>query len=117
MTAYLGIDFGTTFTCISYKINEEEPKILLNENGEYTIPSIICFDKNSENIVLGHNEIHNYNKIHSWKRIIGKRFCEISKEELEYFKLNNMKLVEIEGNVYFEVFFINNFVINHDNDI
>ena len=55
----LGIDFGTTNTCVSYYHNDEY-KILPNDRGNYTTPSCIYFDKTSSEILYGETALEKH---------------------------------------------------------
>lgn len=48
----LGLDFGTSNTCISYFLNNKN-HIVINEYGEYTTPSCIFFSKDDDEILYG----------------------------------------------------------------
>ena len=103
---YLGVDFGTTYTCISYD-NNSTVKILINEYGYYTTPSAIFFDPQSENILFGQSTLNLNVVITNWKRIIGKTFSEITKDELEFFKSKNIKIVDVDNTPHFEILYNN----------
>lgn len=50
MSKVLGIDLGTTNSCVSV-IENNEPVIVLTGNGKRTTPSIVAFAKNGERLV------------------------------------------------------------------
>ena len=83
----IGIDLGTTFTCVgTWKIGKVE--IIINECGEKTTPSIVSFLKNE--IPVGTPAISSLienpkNTIYDSKRLIGRRFNDkIVQEEMKY---------------------------------
>ena len=50
-TDIIGIDLGTTNSCVAI-VENGVPRVIVNEDGERTIPSIVSFDGNQ--IVVGH---------------------------------------------------------------
>lgn len=50
-THAVGIDLGTTYSCISYLNEHGEPVTLANQEGELSTPSVVLFDKGGEVIV------------------------------------------------------------------
>lgn len=106
---YLGIDFGTTYTCVSY--HDSNFKILLNEDGYYTTPTAIFFDKNSSNILFGLSATQK-SKTHgtvitNWKRIIGKTFAELSEYDFDFFKSKSLNIIDRENIPHFEISYNN----------
>src|SRR4028118_2092632 len=47
MNVCLGIDLGTTFSCVSFLDEDGRPKIIPNSDGMETTPSVIWFDGKS----------------------------------------------------------------------
>ena len=86
----LGIDLGTTYSCVSVFRNGAI-EIIPNEISERTTPSVITFLENNE-IKAGEQTL-NYeiknpkNTIYSIKRLIGKEFNEKMSEEIKKRKL------------------------------
>jgi molecular chaperone DnaK len=83
MGKIIGIDLGTTNSCVSI-MDGREPKIILNEEGGRTTPSIVAFDNQGEVLVgqiAKRQAITNpENTIYSIKRFMGYRFDEASEE-------------------------------------
>ena len=96
MDITIGIDLGTTFSCVGY-IEDDKVKIFSNNFGEYTIPSVVSFVHNS--ILVGrparNSMISNYNNtIYNIKRIIGRKYND--KEVEEEIKNISYKIIEDE---------------------
>lgn len=65
----IGIDLGTAYSSVS--IFENEPKIIINDNGSNVIPSTVCFEKNG--YIVGIDSKNN-NTIYNIKRLIGRNY-------------------------------------------
>lgn len=84
MAKIIGIDLGTTNSCVAVMENGE-PKVLTNEEGGRTTPSIVAFTKDGETLVgqvAKRQAVTNpENTIFSSKRFIGRVFGETSHEQ------------------------------------
>ncbi len=93
MGKIIGIDLGTTNSCVAI-MEGSEPKVLVNEEGARTTPSVVAFAKDGEKLVgqiAKRQAVTNpENTIFSAKRFIGRRFDEI-KEELKLVPYNVVK--------------------------
>ncbi len=49
----IGIDLGTTYSCVSYVDDTGIVRVCDNQEGEQTTPSVVFFDPNGENTVVG----------------------------------------------------------------
>jgi molecular chaperone DnaK len=83
MSKVIGIDLGTTNSCISF-IQDGEPTVVTTPEGLRTTPSVVAFAKNGERLV-GHiakrQAITNPTQtIYSVKRFMGTRFEEVKNE-------------------------------------
>ena len=83
MGKVIGIDLGTTNSCVSF-VESGEPKVIINEEGNRTTPSVVSFGKESE-ILVGEpakrQAVVNPEKtIYSAKRLIGRRFEETEED-------------------------------------
>ena len=82
MTKVIGIDLGTTNSCVSV-IEANSPVIVVNSEGKRTTPSIVSF-KDGDRMVgdpAKRQAVTNpKNTVYSVKRFIGSKFSEISKE-------------------------------------
>ena len=83
MGKIIGIDLGTTNSCVAIMENGE-PKVLVNSEGGRTTPSIVAFTKEKEQLVgqvAKRQAVTNpENTIYSAKRFIGRQFAEIAEE-------------------------------------
>ncbi len=86
MAKIIGIDLGTTNSVVAV-MEGGEPKVLVNEEGARTTPSVVAFTKDGEMLVgqiAKRQAVTNpENTIFSAKRFIGRRFEEV-KEELKF---------------------------------
>jgi molecular chaperone DnaK len=83
MGKIIGIDLGTTNSCVAV-MEGGEPKVIANEEGGRTTPSIVAFTKNGERLVgqvAKRQAITNpENTIYSIKRFMGRRMNEVNDE-------------------------------------
>src|SRR5208283_4801668 len=103
MSRILGIDLGTTNSCMAV-MEAGEPVVIPNAEGARTTPSVVAFTKTGERVVgqaAKRQAVTNpRNTVYSAKRLIGRKFSEI-KEEAKHMPF---KVVEGKnGDVYIEV--------------
>ena len=83
MGKIIGIDLGTTNSCVAV-MEGGEPKVIANEEGGRTTPSIVAFTKNGERLVgmvAKRQAITNpENTVYSIKRFMGRRLNEVGDE-------------------------------------
>src|SRR6266481_1324185 len=83
MGKIIGIDLGTTNSCVAV-MEGGEPKVIPNEEGGRTTPSVVAFTKNGERLVgqvAKRQAITNpENTVYSIKRFMGRRFDEVTEE-------------------------------------
>src|SRR5213596_3538618 len=83
MAKTIGIDLGTTNSCVAV-MEGGEPKVIPNEEGGRTTPSVVGFTKTGERLVgqvAKRQAITNpENTVYSIKRFMGRRFDEVSEE-------------------------------------
>ena len=83
MAKIIGIDLGTTNSCVAV-LEGGEPKVIANEEGARTTPSIVGFSKSGERLVgqvAKRQAITNpENTIFSIKRFMGRRYNEVTDE-------------------------------------
>jgi len=79
----IGIDLGTTNSCVAV-MEGGEPKVIPNEEGGRTTPSIVAFTKSGERLVgavAKRQAITNpENTVYSIKRFMGRRLNEVGDE-------------------------------------
>ena len=105
----IGIDLGTTNSCVAI-VEGGEPKVIINEEGTRTTPSVVAFLKGGEEVLVGgtakRQAVANpENTVYSTKRLMGRRFEEISSETdgLAYGVVKSSKSdawIEVEGKQY-----------------
>ena len=83
MAKIIGIDLGTTNSCVAV-LEGGEPKVIANEEGARTTPSIVAFSKSGERLVgqvAKRQAITNpENTVFSIKRFMGRRYNEVNDE-------------------------------------
>jgi len=83
MGKIIGIDLGTTNSCVAV-MEGGEPKVIPNEEGGRTTPSVVAFTKNGERLVgqvAKRQAITNpENTVYSIKRFMGRRMNEVGDE-------------------------------------
>jgi len=83
MGKIIGIDLGTTNSCVAV-MEGGEPKVIANEEGGRTTPSVVAFTKSGERLVgqvAKRQAITNpENTIYSIKRFMGRRVNEVNEE-------------------------------------
>ena len=84
MAKVLGIDLGTTNSCMSV-MEGGDPVVLENSEGARTTPSIVAFAKNGERLVgqaAKRQAVTNpANTVFSIKRFMGRKYDEVREEE------------------------------------
>src|SRR5882757_908006 len=103
MSRILGIDLGTTNSCMAV-MEGGEPVVIPNAEGARTTPSVVAFTKTGERLVgqaAKRQAVTNpSNTVFSAKRLIGRKFSEVSVEA------KNMPFKVVEGkngDAYIEV--------------
>ena len=83
MGKIIGIDLGTTNSCVAV-IEGNEPKVIVNGEGQRTTPSVVAFKDKGERMVgdpAKRQAVTNPEKtIYSVKRFMGSTYSEIKKE-------------------------------------
>ena len=87
MGKIIGIDLGTTNSCVSV-IEGGKPAVIANNDGLRTTPSVVAFTKNGDTLVgqaAKRQAVTNpQNTIYSAKRFIGRSFSEVSSENKKF---------------------------------
>ncbi len=108
MAKVLGIDLGTTNSCMSV-MEGGEPVVIPNAEGMRTTPSIVAFTKSGERLVgqaaKRQSITNSQNTIYSIKRFMGRKFDEVAHEiSLVPYKVARAKngdvQVQVGDNVY-----------------
>ncbi|WP_409965496.1 Chaperone protein dnaK2 [Mycovorax composti] len=108
MGKIIGIDLGTTNSCVAV-MEGNEPVVIANDEGRRTTPSVVAFLKNGERKVgdpAKRQAITNpQNTIMSVKRFMGRRFDEVGAEISHWsYKVakgdNNTVRIDIDGRLY-----------------
>ncbi|NCI51134.1 molecular chaperone DnaK [Sediminibacterium roseum] len=108
MGKIIGIDLGTTNSCVAV-MEGNEPVVIANDEGRRTTPSVVAFLKNGERKVgdpAKRQAITNpHHTISSVKRFMGRRYDEVT-EEISHWSYkvakgdNNTVRVAIEDRLY-----------------
>jgi len=108
MGKIIGIDLGTTNSCVAV-MEGNEPVVIANDEGRRTTPSVVAFLKNGERKVgdpAKRQAITNpHNTISSVKRFMGRRHDEVT-EEISHWSYkvvkgdNNTVRIDIDGRLY-----------------
>src|SRR3989338_7187376 len=100
MSKVLGIDLGTTNSCVAI-IEGGQPKVLENKEGARTTPSIVAISKSGERLVgqlAKRQAVTNpENTLYSIKRLIGRKWDDV--EVQRDLKLMPYKIVQGNGGV------------------
>ena len=108
MGKIIGIDLGTTNSCVSV-MEGNQPTVIINDEGARTTPSIVAFTDNGERKVgnpAKRQAITNpHNTIFSIKRFMGETYDQVDKEIARVpYKVargeNNTPRVDINGRLY-----------------
>ncbi|MGA9855872.1 MAG: molecular chaperone DnaK [Gammaproteobacteria bacterium] len=79
MSKIIGIDLGTTNSCVAV-MEGGKPKVIENSEGDRTTPSIVAFTKDNE-VVVGQSAkrqavTNPKNTLYAIKRLIGRKFAD-----------------------------------------
>ena len=108
MGKIIGIDLGTTNSCVAV-MEGKEPAVIINSEGKRTTPSIVAFADNGERKIgdpAKRQAITNPERtIFSIKRFMGETYDRVSKETKRVsYKVvkgdNNTPRVDIDGRLY-----------------
>ena len=108
MGRVIGIDLGTTNSVVAV-MEGGEPKVIANEEGGRTTPSVVAFTKDGQRLVgqiARRQAITNpQNTIYSIKRFMGRRMSEVTSEmKLVPYRVapgkNDLATVEAGGKTY-----------------
>jgi len=98
MAKIIGIDLGTTNSCVAI-LEGGDPKVIPNAEGSNTTPSVVAFTERGEKLVgqaAKRQAITNPQKtVYEVKRLIGRKFS--SKEVQEFIKVAPFKIIEAQN--------------------
>lgn len=98
----IGIDLGTTNSVVAI-MEDGVPKVLVNEEGQRTTPSVVAFSKDDERLIgqiaKRQSIVNPENTISSSKRFIGRKIEEVSQE----IKMIPYKVEKNGNNVSFKI--------------
>ena len=98
MGKVVGIDLGTTNSCVSV-MEGGKPTVIANAEGGRTTPSVVAFAKNGDQLVgqiaKRQGVMNPENTFYSVKRFIGRRFDEVTHETTEV----SYKVLNVNGKV------------------
>jgi molecular chaperone DnaK len=108
MAKVIGIDLGTTNSVVAV-MEGKEPKVIANEEGARTTPSVVAFTSDGQRLVgqiAKRQAVQNSRgTVFSIKRFMGRRFEEVSEEiQRVPYKVkrgsNDLAVVEVQGRDY-----------------
>jgi molecular chaperone DnaK len=108
MAKVIGIDLGTTNSCVAV-LEGKDPVVIPNQEGARTTPSVVAFAKDGERLVgaaAKRQAVTNpENTVFSIKRFMGRRHGEVSSEEkIVPYRVTEdaagMAIVEVQGRTY-----------------
>ena len=110
MSKIIGIDLGTTNSCVAI-MEGGDPKVIENVEGNRTTPSVVAFNDSGERLVgqvARRQAVTNPTRtLYAIKRLIGRKFsdAEVKKSaEVSPFKIvegkNGEAAVEVDGKTY-----------------
>ncbi len=83
MGKIIGIDLGTTYSCVAV-MEGSEPVVIQNSEGQRTTPSIVAFTAKGERLVgqIAKNQMITNPKgtVYSIKRFMGRKYNEVTEE-------------------------------------
>jgi len=80
MAKIIGIDLGTTNSCVAV-VEGGEPRVIVNEEGDRTTPSVVCVTEEGTQVGTAARRqavIKPKETVYSVKRVIGSKFSEVA---------------------------------------
>jgi L1 cell adhesion molecule like protein len=106
---YIGIDLGTTYSCVAVYYDDSTYKIIPNRLGSNTTPSVVAFIDNE--VIVGKPAVdckkNNLSRVvNDVKRLIGKPYndptvqSDMKHLSYEIINVNNEPIIKIDDNMY-----------------
>src|SRR6201986_3404640 len=80
----IGIDLGTTNSCVSI-MEGKDSRVIENSEGARTTPSVVAFTKHGERLVglpaKRQAVVNSTNTVFAFKRLIGRQFKDVEVQE------------------------------------
>src|SRR3990167_406141 len=107
MSKIIGIDLGTTNSCMAV-MESGQPKVITNLEGGNTTPSVTAPKSNLVGVTAKRQQVVNpKNTVFSVKRLMGKKFSDPQVQEMKKMfpysiveGKNGLACVDIEGTIY-----------------
>ena len=108
MSKIIGIDLGTTNSCVAV-MEGDEPVVIANAEGNRTTPSVVAYTKDGERLVGAVAKrqavTNSQNTVFSIKRFMGRRHSEVlAEEKLVPYKItesaNGDCQIEVQGKMH-----------------
>ena len=101
MSKSIGIDLGTTNSCVGV-MEGGDPVVITSSEGERTTPSVVAFDKKSGERLVGQlarrQAVTNPEcMIYSTKRLMGRRFTTVEAKPGVWVTKSSLALMETCG--------------------
>jgi molecular chaperone DnaK (HSP70) len=102
MNKYIGIDFGTTTSCVCYYTNTNY-NLIPNENGNYTTKSCVYFNPLSDEILYGDTAYLCKDNISNFKRLLGVKYSDFQKDQSLCYFFKHLHIVSGRDNNFCEI--------------
>ena len=100
MAKVIGIDLGTTNSCVAI-MEGGKPKVIENSEGDRTTPSIVAFTKDDE-VLVGQSAkrqavTNPHNTLFAVKRLIGRKFTDdVVKKDVSMVPYNGLLMANCD---------------------
>ena len=101
-TSYIGIDFGTTNSCVCYYKNKNY-NLIPNENGNYITKSCIYFNPLSDEILYGDIAYKCKDNISNFKRLLGVKYRDFQQDQSLCYFFKHLHIVSGRENDFCEI--------------
>jgi len=101
-TSYIGIDFGTTNSCVCYYKNKNY-NLIPNENGNYITKSCVYFNPLSDEILYGDTAYLCKDNISNFKRLLGVKYSDFQQDQSLCYFFKHLHIVSGRENDFCEI--------------